>query len=181
MSVSKQLPNPIGSFDYEIEKYKPKDMIDFSIEYFKSLQAGSALDYKDLSGLEKFELKPKDQEIVNRLGIPQEDLVRVLNRRKVQEKEEIYQQLLKEIEKFSKIDSANEEEMKKYLKFKKNSYKSYEFLRFIDGLENVNVITEENRIYFTKMFTLNKEEKRIVLSFLDCDWILIKNSKIPII
>ena len=178
MSVSKQLPNPIGSFDYEIEKYKPKDMIDFSIEYFKSLQAGSALDYKDLSGLEKFELKPKDQEIVNRLGIPQEDLVRVLNRRKVQEKEEIYQQLLKEIEKFSKIDSANEEEMKKYLKFKKNSYKSYEFLRFIDGLENVNVITEENRIYFTKMFTLNKEEKRIVLSFLDCDWILIKNSKI---
>ena len=80
-----------------------------------------------------------------------------------EEKEEIYQQLLKEIEKFSKIDSANEEEMKKYLKFKKNSYKSYEFLRFIDGLENVNVITEENRIYFTKMFTLNKEEKLLVL------------------
>ena len=90
MSEEKQLQTELGSFEYEIEKYKPKDMIDFSIEYFKSLQAGSKLKYKDLSGLEKFELKPEDREIVNRLGIQQEDLMRVLNRRKVQSKEEIY-------------------------------------------------------------------------------------------
>ena len=122
MSEKEQLQNQLGSFEYEIEKYKPKDMIDFSIEYFKSLQSGSRLEYKDLSGLEKFELKPEDQEIVNRLGIPQEDLMRVLNRRKVQEKEEIYKTLQKEIEKYSKIDPSNEDEMKKYLKFKKNSF-----------------------------------------------------------
>ena len=178
MSEEKQLQNELGSFEYEIEKYKPKDMIDFSIEYFKSLQAGSKLEYKDLSGLEKFELKPEDREIVNRLGIPQEDLMRVLNRRKVQSKEEIYKKLQSEIEKYSKIDPANEEEMKKYLKFKKNSFKNYEFIRFIDGIENVNVITDENRIYFTKLFNLNTDEKRIVFNLLECDWALLKNPKI---
>ena len=40
------------------------------------------------------------------------------------------------------------------------------------------IIRTEYEELDTKMFTLNKEEKRIVLSFLDCDWILIKNSKI---
>ena len=178
MSENEQLQNQLGSFEYEIEKYKPKDMIDFSIEYFKSLQSGSRLEYKDLSGLEKFELKPEDQEIVNRLGIPQEDLMRVLNRRKVQEKEEIYKTLQKEIEKYSKIDPSNEDEMKKYLKFKKNSFKNYEFIRFIDGIEKVNVITDENRIYFTKLFNLNSKEKQIVFNLLECDWNLLKNPKI---
>lgn len=180
MSVNEQLqvPADLGSFESEVERYKPKDMIDFCIEYFKCLQSGTPLDYKNLSGLEKFELKPEDMEVAARLGIPVEDLVRVTNRRKIQSKEEILNQLSKNIETFSKINPTNEEEMKKYRKFKTNSFKNNEFLRFIENLENLTPANDEKRIYFTKVFNLSEKEKQIIFDLIECDINLEKKQKL---
>ena len=77
-----QYPDILESFKKERERYRPKDLIDFSIEYFKALQSGAPLRYKDLSGLEKLHINPEDYESIERLGIPEEDLYRVINRRK---------------------------------------------------------------------------------------------------
>ena len=84
MSINEQLQYPLTleSFNKERERYRPKDLIDFSIEYFKALQNGTPLKYNDLSGLNKFILKPENEKIITRLQIPDEDLYRVILRRK---------------------------------------------------------------------------------------------------
>ena len=178
-----QYPTTLESFNKERERYRPKDLIDFSIEYFKALQNGTPLRYKDLSGLEKLELNPSDLEVVRRLGIPEEDLNRVVNRRKILTKEELLNKFNGELSKYKeKINSSsdnklNEEDMHNYLKFKKNTFKEMEFLRFIDGLEKVS-LDDNRRIYFTKFFNLKKEEKDAVIDLLSCDIKIIKNYKI---
>lgn len=173
-----QVSDSLGSFELEVSRFKPKDMIDFSIEYFKCLQAHKPLDYKDLSGLEKFKLTPEDKEVIHRLGIQQEDLVRVINRRKFKTKEEIWNEIKAEIEKYSKIDTENADDMHYYLKFKKNTFQNNEFLRFISNLDTYEPTTDENRVYFTKVFYLCDEEKKITFDFLENDWTLMKNQKL---
>lgn len=92
-----QYPATLESFNKERERYRPIDLIDFSIEYFKALQNGTPLRYKDLSGLEKLEVNPDDLEIIRRLRIPNEDLNRVVNRRKILTEEELLNKFNKEI------------------------------------------------------------------------------------
>ena len=77
-----QYPATLESFNKERERYRPIDLIDFSIEYFKALQNGTPLKYNDLSGLDKFILKPENNKVITRLQIPDEDLYRVILRRK---------------------------------------------------------------------------------------------------
>jgi len=178
-----QYPTTLESFNKERERYRPKDLIDFSIEYFKALQNGTPLRYKDLSGLEKLEVNPDDLEIIRRLRIPNEDLNRVVNRRKILTEEELLDKFNKEISKYKEIinsssdNKLNEEDMHNYLKFKKNIFQEIEFLRFIDGLENIS-LDNNRRIYFTKFFNLKKEEKEAVIELLSCDIKIIKNFKI---
>lgn len=176
--MAQQLQFALGSFASEIERYKPKDMIDFSVEYFKALQSNTPLDYKDLSGLTKFELSPDDEETISRLGISEEDLQRVINRREIKSQKEVYETLIADIEKYSKTNPNDESQMHLYNKFKTNTFKANEFLRFIDKLENVNISSDEHRIYFTKIFKLTPIEKQIAFALLDCDWNLRKSSKL---
>ena len=82
-------PDSLESFSQELKRYKPIDMIEFCTEYFECLQKGIPLRSKDLSGLKKFHLTPEDEEVVKRLKIPSEDLVRVSNRRKIKSHDEI--------------------------------------------------------------------------------------------
>ena len=185
MSEDKQLqyPETLESFNKERERYHPKDLIDFSIEYFKALQSGIPLKYKDLSGLEKFEINPEDEEIIKRLGISDEDLNRVKNRRKILTEEELLNKFNEQISYYSQIiesssdNKLNEQEMHNYLKFKKNTFKEIEFLRFINGLENVS-LDNDRRIYFTKFFNLNDIQKKAVIDLLSLDINIIKNFKI---
>ncbi len=178
-----QYPTTLESFKKERERYRPKDLIDFSIEYFKALQNGTPLKYKDLSGLDKFILDPEYEEIVRRLGIPDEDLYRVLNRRKHLTQKDILSKFNDELLLFNQIiDSSSnnelsEQEMNNYLQFKKDTFRDTEFIRFIDGLENVS-LDNDRRIYFTKFFNLNPEEKKAVIDLLSCDIKIIKNIKI---
>ena len=87
-NIEIQYPDSLESFEKELKRYKPIDMIDFCSEYFECLQKGIPLRSKDLSGLKKFHLTPEDEEVVKRLKIPAEDLVRVSNRRKVKSHED---------------------------------------------------------------------------------------------
>ena len=147
-----QYPTTLESFKKERERYRPKDLIDFSIEYFKALQNGTPLKYKDLSGLDKFVLNPEYEEIVRRLGIPDEDLYRVLNRRKHLTQKDILLKFNDDLSLFNQIiDSSSnndliEQEMHNYLQFKKDTFRDTEFLRFIDGLENIS-LDNDRRIY----------------------------------
>ena len=178
-----QYPTTLESFKKERERYRPKDLIDFSIEYFKALQNGTPLKYKDLSGLDKFILDPEYEEIVRRLGIPDEDLYRVLNRRKHLTQKDILSKFNDELLLFNQIiDSSSnnklsEQEMNNYLQFKKDTFRDTEFIRFIDGLENVS-LDNDRRIYFTKFFNLNSDEKKAIIDLLSCDIKIIKNIKI---
>ena len=63
MSTEEQLQYPptLESFENERARYHPIDLIDFSIEYFMALQNGTPLKYNDLSGLNKFILKPENE------------------------------------------------------------------------------------------------------------------------
>ena len=178
-----QYPTTLESFKKERERYRPKDLIDFSIEYFKALQNGTPLKYTDLSGLDKFILDPEYEEIVRRLGIPDEDLYRVLNRRKHLTQKDILLKFNDDLSLFNQIiDSSSnndlsEQEMHNYLQFKKDTFRDTEFLRFIDGLENIS-LDNDRRIYFTKFFNLNPEEKKAVIDLLSCDIKIIKNIKV---
>ena len=82
-SIAIQYPDILESFEKEVQRYKPIDMIDFCNEYFECLQKGVPLRSKDLSGLKKFILTPDDEAVIHRLHILKEDLYRVLNRRKI--------------------------------------------------------------------------------------------------
>ena len=64
-------PDSLESFEKEVKRYKPIDMIDFCSEYFECLQKGIPLRSKDLSGLKKFHLTPEDQEVIKRLKVDQ--------------------------------------------------------------------------------------------------------------
>ena len=92
-NIEIEYPDTLESFEKEVKRYKPIDMIDFCSEYFECLQKGIPLRSKDLSGLKKFHLTPEDEEVVKRLKIPAEDLVRVSNRRKVKTHEEILNEI----------------------------------------------------------------------------------------
>ena len=96
-------PSSLESFEKELKRYKPIDMIEFCSEYFECLQKGIPLRSKDLSGLKKFHLTPEDQEVIKRLKIPSEDLVRVVNRRKEKTHEEILKEINDEFDKYINI------------------------------------------------------------------------------
>ena len=68
--------------------------------------------------------------------------------------------------------------MHNYLKFKKNTFQEIEFLRFIDGLENITLDDNNRRIYFTKFFKLTQEQKNTVIDLLSLDIKIIKNFRI---
>ena len=179
-----QYPDTLESFKKERERYRPKDLIDFSIEYFKALQSGTPLRYKDLSGLEKLHINPEDYEIIERLGIPEEDLYRVINRRKNLTEKDLLNKFNEEIKKYDQIAESNgdkkldDQDMHNYLKFKKNIFQEIEFLRFINGLENLTLDDNNRRIYFTKFFKLTQEQKNAVIDLLSLDIKIIKNFRI---
>ena len=128
-------PDSLESFEKELKRYRPIDMIDFCAEYFECLQKGIPLRSKDLSGLKKFHLTPEDEDVIRRLKIPTEDLVRVVNRRKEKTHDEILNEINNEFDKYMNIvdnnGELNEGEMHNYLKLKNNIFRDYEFLRFL--------------------------------------------------
>ena len=183
MSTEDQLqyPTTLESFEKERARYRPIDLIDFSIEYFKALQNGTPLKYHDLSGLDKFVLKPENGKIIQRLQIPDEDLYRVILRRKPISEKEFLSKFNEELSQFNEIiDSSNDEEFSKqemhqYLKYKTKIFKEKEFLRFLDGLEKLPLKENDKRIYFTKYFNLNDDEKKAVTDLLSLDYKIMKN------
>ncbi|MCQ2816775.1 MAG: hypothetical protein MJ252_05860 [archaeon] len=168
----------IGSFESERQRYKPKDLADFSKKYFEALKKNIPLVYDDLSGLDPLVISPSDSEIIGRLQISNEDLLRVFKRRDTTTNEEKYIKIFKTIDFFSQIDTTDEESMFQYNKFKKNSFKDYEFLRFIEGIENRSISKEENLIYFTKVFNLNQYQKGLIFKFLENDFNITQNYKL---
>lgn len=177
-----QYPDSLESFEREVQRYKPIDMIDFCTEYFESLQKGVPLRSKDLSGLKKFKLTPEDEAIVRRLNIPEEDLYRVINRRKIKTHEEIINELNAEFDKYLDIinnnESLNDEEMHNYLKLKTNTFRDYEFIRFLKDIEKLPINKNNYRIFFTKLYNLSDEEKNLIFKFFDVDYKIIKDKNI---
>ena len=165
-NIEIEYPDSLESFEKEVKRYRPIDMIDFCQEYFECLQKGIPLRSKDLSGLKKFHLTPEDEEVVKRLKIPAEDLVRVSNRRKVKTHEEILKEINGEFDKYNNIMESNgelnEEEMHNYLKLKNYIFRDYEFLRFLKGIEKLPINKNNHRIFFTKLYDLTKEEKDLI-------------------
>ena len=174
-------PSSLESFEKELKRYKPIDMIEFCSEYFESLQKGIPLRSKDLSGLKKFHLTPEDQEVIKRLKIPSEDLVRVINRRKEKTHEEILKEINDEFDKYEEIiensGKLNEQEMHNYLKLKNNIFRDYEFLRFLKGLEKLPIDKNNHRIFFTKLYDLSNEEKDLIFKFCELDYKITKEQK----
>ena len=183
MSTEDQLqyPTTLESFEKERARYRPIDLIDFSIEYFKALQSGTPLKYHDLSGLDKFVLKPENGKIIQRLQIPDEDLYRVILRRKPITQKEFLSKFNEELSQFNQIidsssdDELSEQEMHQYLKFKTKIFQENEFLRFLDGIEKLPLKENDKRIYFTKYFNLNEDEKKAVIDLLSLDYKIMKN------
>ena len=174
-------PDSLESFEKEVKRYKPIDMIEFCSEYFECLQKGIPLRSKDLSGLKKFHLTPEDQEVIKRLKIPSEDLVRVVNRRKEKTHEEILKEINDEFDKYINIlensGELNEQEMHNYLKLKNNIFRDYEFLRFLKGLEKLPIDKNNYRIFFTKLYDLTDEEKDLIFKFCELDYKITKEQK----
>ena len=180
-NIEIQYPETLESFEKEVQRYKPIDMIDFCTEYFECLQKGIPLRSKDLSGLKKFKLTPEDEAVVRRLNIPQEDLVRVINRRKIKSHEEILNDLNTEFDKYfdliEKNGSLNDEEMHNYLKLKTNTFRDYEFIRFLKDIESLQINKNHHRIFFTKLYNLTDEEKKLIFKFCDLDYKIINDKK----
>ena len=181
-NIEIQYPDSLESFEKELKRYKPIDMIDFCSEYFECLQKGIPLRSKDLSGLKKFHLTPEDQEVIERLKIPAEDLRRIPDRRKAKSHKEILEEINKEFDKYIDIiennGELNEIEMHNYLKLKNNIFRDYEFLRFLKGLEKLPINKNNYRIFFTKLYDLSQEEKDLIFKFCDLDFKITKESKI---
>ena len=181
-NIEIQYPDSLESFEKELKRYKPIDMIDFCSEYFECLQKGIPLRSKDLSGLKKFHLTPEDQEVIERLKIQAEDLRRIPDRRKAKSHKEILEEINKEFDKYIDIiennGELNEIEMHNYLKLKNNIFRDYEFLRFLKGLEKLPINKNNYRIFFTKLYDLSKEEKDLIFKFCDLDFKITKESKI---
>ena len=182
LNIEIDYPDSLESFEKELKRYKPIDMIEFCTEYFECLQKSIPLRSKDLSGLRKFHLTPEDEEVIERLKIPAEDLVRISNRRKIKSHEEILKEINDEFDKYMKIvemnGELNEEEMHNYLKMKNNIFRDYEFIRFLKGIENLPIDKNNYRIFFTKLYDLSKEEKDLIFKFCDLDYKIIKEQKI---
>lgn len=129
-------------------------------------------------------INPEDYEIIERLGIPEEDLYRVINRRKNLTEKDLLNKFNEEIKKYDQIAESNgdkkldDQDMHNYLKFKKNIFQEIEFLRFINGLENLTLDDNNRRIYFTKFFKLTQEQKNAVIDLLSLDIKIIKNFRI---
>ena len=178
-NIEIQYPETLESFEREVQRYKPTDMIDFCTEYFECLKQGIPLRSKDLSGLKKFQLTPEDEAVVRRLNIPQEDLVRVLNRRKIKSHEELLNDLNSEFDKYFNLiesnGSLNEDEMHNYLKLKTNTFRDYEFIRFLKDIEKLNINNNHHRIFFTKLYNLSDEEKNLIFKFCDLDYKIIQD------
>ena len=178
-NIEIQYPETLESFEREVERYKPIDMIDFCTEYFECLKQGIPLRSKDLSGLKKFQLTPEDEAVVRRLNIPQEDLVRVLNRRKIKSHEELLNDLNSEFDKYFNLiesnGSLNEDEMHNYLKLKTNTFRDYEFIRFLKDIEKLKINNNHHRIFFTKLYNLSDEEKNLIFKFCDLDYKIIQD------
>ena len=174
-------PDSLESFSQELKRYKPIDMIEFCTEYFECLQKGIPLRSKDLSGLKKFHLTPEDEEVVKRLKIPSEDLVRVSNRRKIKSHDEILNEINEEFDKYMKIvednGKLNENEMHNYLKMKNNIFRDYEFIRFLKCIEALPIDKNNYRIFFTKLYDLSDKEKKLVFKFCDLDYKIINDQK----
>ena len=178
MSTEDQLQYPptLESFENERARYHPIDLIDFSIEYFMALQNGTPLKYNDLSGLNKFILKPENEKIITRLQIPDEDLYRVILRRKPITQKEFLSKYHDELTQFNQIiDSSSnnelsEQEKHQYLKFKTKMFQEHEFLRFIDGIEKLPLRENDKRIYFTKYNILDENEKKASIDLLSLDF-----------
>ena len=181
-NIEIQYPDSLESFEREVQRYKPIDMIDFCTEYFEALQNGIPLRSKDLSGLKKFTLTPEDEAVVRRLNIPQEDLYRVLNRRKIKTHEEILNELNTEFDKYLNLietnGSLNDDEMHNYLKLKNNTFRDYEFIRFLKDIEKLPINKNNFRIFFTKLYNLSDEEKQLIFKFFDLDFKIIKDKNI---
>ena len=181
-NIEIQYPDSLESFEKEVQRYKPIDMIDFCTEYFEALQNGIPLRSKDLSGLKKFTLTPEDEAVVRRLNIPQEDLYRVLNRRKIKTHEEILNELNTEFDKYLNLietnGSLNDDEMHNYLKLKNNTFRDYEFIRFLKDIEKLPINKNNFRIFFTKLYNLSDEEKQLIFKFFDLDFKIIKDKNI---
>ena len=181
-NIEIQYPDSLESFEREVQRYKPIDMIDFCTEYFEALQNGIPLRSKDLSGLKKFTLTPEDEAVVRRLNIPQEDLYRVLNRRKIRTHEEILNELNTEFDKYLNLietnGSLNDDEMHNYLKLKNNTFRDYEFIRFLKDIEKLQINKNNFRIFFTKLYNLSDEEKQLIFKFFDLDFKIIKDKNI---
>ena len=180
-NIEIEYPDSLESFEKEVKRYRPIDMIDFCQEYFECLQKGIPLRSKDLSGLKKFHLTPEDEEVVKRLKIPAEDLVRVSNRRKVKSHEEILKEINEEFDNYNNIMESNgelnEQEMHNYLKLKNNIFRDYEFLRFLKGIEKLPINKNNYRIFFTKLYDLTKEEKDLIFKFCELDYKITKEQK----
>ena len=181
LNIEIEYPDSLESFEKEVKRYRPIDMIDFCSEYFECLKKGIPLRSKDLSGLKKFHLTPEDEEVVKRLKIPAEDLVRVANRRKVKTHQEILKEINDEFDKYIDIvennGELNEQEMHNYLKLKNNIFRDYEFLRFLNGIEKLPINKNNHRIFFTKLFDLTKEEKDLIFKFCELDYKIMKEPK----
>ena len=180
-NIEIQYPDMLESFEKEIQRYKPTDMIEFCTEYFQCLQKGIPLRSKDLSGLKKFKLTPEDEAVIRRLNIPEEDLVRVSNRRKIKTHEEILNELNAEFDKYFDLieskGSLDDDEMHKYLKLKTNTFRDYEFIRFLKEIEKLPIMKNNYRIFFTKLYDLSEEEKKLIFKFCDLDYKIIKDKK----
>ena len=180
-NIEIEYPDTLESFEKEVQRYKPTDMIDFCNEYFECLQKGIPLRSKDLSGLKKFKLTPEDEAVVRRLNIPEEDLVRVVNRRKIKTHEEILNELNSEFDKYFDIiknkSSLDDDEMHNYLKLKTNTFRDYEFIRFLKEIEQLPINKNNYRIFFTKLYNLSDEEKKLIFKFCDLDYKIVKNKK----
>ena len=180
-NIEIQYPDSLESFEKEVQRYKPIDMIEFCTEYFECLQKGVPLRCKDLSGLKKFKLTPEDEAVVRRLHIPKEDLVRVINRRKIKSHEEILNELNSEFDKYFELIESNgsltEEEMHNYLKLKTNAFRDYEFIRFLKEIEKLPISKNHHRIFFTKLYNLTDDEKNLIFKFCDLDYKITNDKK----
>ena len=181
IGIEVDYPDTLESFERELKRYRPIDMIDFCTEYFECLQKGIPLRSKDLSGLKKFHLTPEDEEVVRRLKIPAEDLVRVSNRRNEKSHEDILKEINEEFDKYMNIIENNgkldEQEMHNYLKLKNNIFRDYEFLRFLKGIEKLPINKNNYRIFFTKVYELTDAEKDLIFKFCELDYKITKEQK----
>ena len=68
--------------------------------------------------------------------------------------------------------------MHNYLKLKNNTFRDYEFIRFLKDIEKLPINKNNFRIFFTKLDNLSDEEKQLIFKFFDLDFKIIKDKNI---